>query len=1172
LNDLRQDAVNYGQRLFDLTFADATLRTALMRMPAGERLLIVADEASSAIPWEYLREPDGTLLATRLNVLRGLPENQRRASRNWSGNFELLAVPASPINDTHRLNTENEWANLVRIAQRAKRTLALSRVRPAELSQLERALGNASISWLWFMGHSGLREDGSAVLLFEDTLGMERAISVAEFARALDESVQFVLLNSCQSAAAGASGEATAFGNIARGLVQAGVPYALGMQASVPDDAAVKLSEALFDFLLKGRGIEEAVMRARRALASEATLTNGAWLAGIPVLYTCQREPLPGLQLHSGAPAITPSPDVLMQRYDMTALGQTSHFVGRESEMAAVQSELLQPKPKNFVLLHGLGGTGKTALARAVAERAGWHFDDCGLAISFETFARLGADGSLTVNPQFADGFISQLAGFYGLDAAKYSDKPIELQEAIVQQRQRQRSLLVLDNLETLLDALDKRDPHALALAAFVRRLGQGNGAVLITSRALLPTDWGSCAGIEVSGLSDAAGARLFHALLRPHRQRVTLIKDAEKLSVRVGGHPQSVRLLAGRYDEVSSGLPAFMADIETELQRAELQTPDSLRDSARQRTLYACIAYSVLRLSPTERETLCAAAGFRAPFIAEFAAAALDDEANAPARLWRLLELSLLEGRSRNFAEGALVQFELHPTVRWYAARFLPQADEAMLERRAKTLLNLARGVSRDADALAQYNRDARLRALVRDALPDFDAALSDLSPREASSLAYHLSQPLIQMGSVPLALAYLQQSAKLCTELGDTHNAAVTESKIADVLVRLGRVDEAMTLYDKSLKAIEQLGDVRAVAVTRANRGQALIGQGRGAEGLCDLLGAYAALQHRYPPDAATMQSLLTQIRSSMGIEAFDQVWAKATTDSQPDWLRNAPASQSSEPAGVSPQQLAVIVSNTAAVLTFATDKADEWGGVVQQTLGQAQANGDDALAEFLGAILELLQGNEGNLPADHAYALQWQAIFQQVIENQSDANHVGRTEADEVMPAVRAFVGASDAVALRRVVEEQQATLFRPEAEEIFEQNIVQAQDDAWRERLQFSLQLLRACKQVGIAAAFAQLAQAQPAPAAEQQDEAAQLRAAIVNNTRVVLRETENESQRAEWWETLMQLRDSALQEGDNALFAFIEEVVSLLDAKGNPIGLGGKLDGMYAAAWQAILQK
>jgi hypothetical protein len=109
-------------------------------------------------------------------------------------------------------------------------------------------------------------------------------------------------------------------------------------------------------------------------------------------------------------------------------------------------------------------------------------------------------------------------------------------------------------------------------------------------------------------------------------------------------------------------------------------------------------------------------------------------------------------------------------------------------------------------------------------------------------------------------------------------------------------------------------------------------------------------------------------------------------------------------------------------------------------------------------------------------------------------------------------------------------------------------------------------------VGIAAAFAQLAQAQPAPAAEQQDEAAQLRAVIVNNTRVVLRETENESQRAEWWETLMQLRDSALQAGDNALVAFIEEVVSLLDARGNPNGLGGKLDGMYAAAWQAILQK
>ena len=48
---------------------------------------------------------------------------------------------------------------------------------------------------------------------------------------------------------------------------------------------------------------------------------------------------------------------------------------------------LLSPHGEKFVVIHGLGGVGKTALARAAAQRVAWHYDDRVLGYSFETFA-----------------------------------------------------------------------------------------------------------------------------------------------------------------------------------------------------------------------------------------------------------------------------------------------------------------------------------------------------------------------------------------------------------------------------------------------------------------------------------------------------------------------------------------------------------------------------------------------------------------------------------------------------------------------------------------------------------------------------------------------------------------------------------------------------------------
>src|SRR5256885_5518496 len=102
--------------------------------------------------------------------------------------------------------------------------------------------------------------------------------------------------------------------------------------------------------------------------------------------------------------------------------------------------------------------------------------------------------------------------------------------------------------------------------------------------------------------------------------------------------------------------LATFLTNIEAELEAAEQATPTSLEDPVRQRTVYACMDYSVKRLTPEQRRVLDAVSLFQAPFSSEFAAYALNDEEQTPVHLQILRRLGLLTMEIRTFKEGELL------------------------------------------------------------------------------------------------------------------------------------------------------------------------------------------------------------------------------------------------------------------------------------------------------------------------------------------------------------------------------------------------------------------------------------------------------------------------------------------------------------------------------------
>ena len=823
------DAVTYGRDLFDQTFRDEQMRALLANLRANERLVLVAeDPLVASIPWEYLRDQNGKLLATRLNFVRSLPQESRRESFSLAGPLDIVAIPVSPVDEPRVLNVEGEWNRLVQAVTTTTppKSLTLKRVRPPTLTQMERTLNSQSTAIVHFMGHS-TSQNGKGLLAFEDTRARSHLVDAADFTDALDDQVFLVVLNSCLSAIVAT----TEFGNIAQALINRGIPYALGMQFIVPDDAALELSKGLYDFLLQGRNVEEAVRRTRRALEQNTSLHHASWLAGIPVLYTSLRTPASPLELAVGQPTVQPDPEQLEHTCDLTALPPAEHFLGRGDEISRALDILLAPNAQGFVLLHGLGGIGKTATARAVAERVGWHYQDRVLAYSFETFASIDLSNQLTVNEQFADRFYNRLARFYKLDPAQYPF-PIDLQHAILQRRAHVRSLLVLDNIETLIDAQRRDHPTAIALASFLRRLSEGDGAVLFTSRMVPPSDWGDCEIVSIPGLSDEAGAALFLALLPADRKHLAPFVARQALNRRVQGHPFSIRLLAGRFaDEVVTDLITFLEHIEGELEVAEQATPTSIEDPERHKTLYACMDYSVRCLTAEQRSVLIAISIFQTSFLPEFAIYLLHEDEQIRVHLLHLVRLGLLVSTTKTFREGQLYLLELHPMLRWYIQQRFPTANETLRGRYGEVYEYLAR---QSHEHEGGYDQSSRMRYLVRQSLPDFEAALRYLPPRGRSALAFNLARPYQRLGQNRYALELYEQALEMYQELGDLSGVAMTQLTMARVLVQLGKPQEALVLFEQALLTNQELRDEHSVATTQQGIGDMLTQLGKSQEAL--------------------------------------------------------------------------------------------------------------------------------------------------------------------------------------------------------------------------------------------------------------------------------------------------------------------------------------------------
>ncbi|MDT9687353.1 tetratricopeptide repeat protein [Streptomyces sp. P9(2023)] len=550
-------------------FLDGPVGRALseeLRRPGPHRIGVeVTDPAVADLPWETL-VPPGRAVPLALDPGVDLYRTTRRtggpAPAATGGPLRIVAAVAAPDDSSGQLlDYEREWARILDAVEPGRRTG--HRVRVLEwgsAAAIRSALDAEACDVLHISCHAR-----PGALLLETPTGEEDAVDAARFVRDVmpsDGGVPLIVLAGCSTAL---EGQAELPG-LARSLLDNGAQAVLAMNSVVSDDYAIELCARLYEGLASRPDTDLLTVFSdvRRELAREPRPLP-EWAT--PALFLADPALRPGGGPSAGSRAADPleapssdvgEPDTQAVVVDGTVRGRHA-FVGRRRTLR----QLAGTEPR--VLLHGIGGIGKTSLAAELVRR----------------FTADAADGVVVAvaGGTTVDTIMEQLRRRLGAHCARKGLTETEpLHQWVIALNEPGRDwrellgaapvgaavplLLVLDNAEDNLDA-----EHHLVdaeLAEFLQAWAERH-STLVTSRYPFPI-----AGVQSLHLGPLTWQETRKLIWRLPGIDALSPPEQAQVWARLGGHPRSLEYLdallrdgAARFDEVSARLGAALAGRE---------------------------------------------------------------------------------------------------------------------------------------------------------------------------------------------------------------------------------------------------------------------------------------------------------------------------------------------------------------------------------------------------------------------------------------------------------------------------------------------------------------------------------------------------------------------------------------------------------------------------------
>lgn len=825
------DPTPYGKRIYAALFPpQSAARLALYATP--DRLVYILEgEGLDALPWEYAYGPFGDekinngeeFLALKCPIVRGLPTEYRLAAIPELGAFHLIAIPSQPLDhNLPLLAIEEEWIRLKETIEDVPYTILLERTRPPTLDRVRQMVTHPQQKHhiLHFMGHGGQDDQHGAVLYLEKEHGELAMVAAEQFLQKVQGTTFLITLNACVSATPGPN----SFSNLAASLVRRKTPYALGMRVSILDEEARLFSRTFYSDLIRGSSVEEALFQTRLTLKAASSRLG---VIGVPVLYTSLAQPAPGFQCYEGTPTIKEYQPPI----DLSALSPIQGaFQGRIDELLALGKVLTGDRRPHLLTIHGSGGQGKTALARVAAERYAFAWPGGVWAISLENL------------PTRAD-FVSRLAQFLGINTQETVDLQA-IEQQVLSRLAKRRTLIILDNMETVLEVVERvhsaaseeQDEHnaliaydsaiytnTFALIEWLKQLTMLNISLLVTSRNLL--QWSEEEFLELKGLSPKEGSRLFRQC-SPKRMYEIDPQLTQELSQKLGGHPLSIRLLAGAFNADNNlTISELIETYETCLHEAQDKWANP---SHRHRSLNVCIEMSVRYLGEKERALLSGLWIFRAPFNVTCVSVIFDPYAQEvalpqetdkyPEEFRVLLDTlslrSILTLEINTTRRGTSRFYSILPTMRLFIKHNIEQTydQHTILNRFSQFyLLQIDRlFFGLDYDPLA---------TVMATQMYDDLARISDYQNNELpGTFFYRWGWILYHLGHSKQALTYLEYAIEL-TEKYDINTTLEVYNMLSTVYNTVGKFRESLSIMESIFPRSQKMGNPKRTANTYNN-----------------------------------------------------------------------------------------------------------------------------------------------------------------------------------------------------------------------------------------------------------------------------------------------------------------------------------------------------------------
>jgi tetratricopeptide (TPR) repeat protein len=853
----------FGSRLYQKVFTTEVARVWLQHKQGSAFAALcirLASDASEleAIPWETLFDGEEFLAAGARSTISRLPLGVKLLDEQppVPAPLRLLALVSSPLDlpDISRLQMEREQEILLEAINdpSGQGRLRADFEDEAKLEILESSL-ETPYQILHFSGH-GIPPASGGGLLLEDARGNSRPTSVADVIHSLERgerSLRLVVLSGCQTAR---TLDIAGLRDMARGLLRRGIPSIVAMQFSISDIGGLKFAEVFYSRIAAGRPVEIAIHAARRALM----LDDDSYLkadALAPVLLAATGDCLKIIEAMPVPTAASPELDLGF----FLPLAQLSHaFYGRRSEYRQVRDAILQ-RNQRAVIIHGIGGIGKTALVSHIAKRLRprfqgvFAFDCSGGTLAPETIM-------IDLHRYFEPMGVTTLEKllFRGL-------KPDVLANYLSQLLSQWGLLLIFDNFETQLDNTGEgfriRDGDLLTFITTLVKATATRSHFLFTSRYLFDLDSRRLGPIEAVHLQDLSRPEALSLMQKlPQLGTASHEEKIEALET-FGGHPYALVTLDRHCQHRS--LNQALADaknIHGELRKflaIELnyaQLPDRscalLHGLAafRQAVPYDAVEWVLGKKVPLPREFLeqMRLKIATAAELDEGAFAAMIDEAiperhhaeNLDEPIRELMEWGLLTP-SRDSA--GVAHLSVHALLREFCRD--TQNDDAWRQHvrdAAAYYTNRSKGISGEEKSPTTVWAEMEAFELLME-IHDFqDAAellvrstellnrwgfvhyldsqhrrlLDVLDPKGTAVILHNFGYLLQSRGDYEQALGHYERALTIKEELGNRAGVAISLHNIGMIQQLRGNYEQALEYYKRALKILEELGNRTGVA----------------------------------------------------------------------------------------------------------------------------------------------------------------------------------------------------------------------------------------------------------------------------------------------------------------------------------------------------------------------